>query len=70
MTFGEMEFAIRQALNNFDRWNDVTGFVSKGTSYYYEVQGVIEDAVRIGAKIAIEGVDCELSDIHKGDDTE
>lgn len=63
MTRGEVNYAIRQALNNFDEWNDVTGCFTKGTSYYYEIQAVIEDAVRIGAKIACEGINADLSDI-------
>lgn len=63
MTKGEVDYAIRQALNNFDKWNDVTGCFNKGTSYYYEVQAVIEDSVRIGAKIACQGIDTDLSDI-------
>lgn len=50
MTTGELESAIRRALNLFDAWNDVTGFVPKHTSYYYEMQGVIEDAVHCGAQ--------------------
>ncbi len=63
MNTGEVQYAIRQALNSFDEWNDVTGVVQKGTSYYYELQGVIEDATRIGCKIACEGIDADLSDI-------
>lgn len=63
MTKGEVEFAIRKALNNFDEWNDVTGVISKGESYYYEMQGVIEDSVRIGCKVACGGVNTDLNDI-------
>ena len=63
MTKGEQEFAIRIALNNFDTWNDCTGVISKGSSYYYEMQGVIEDAVRIGSKVACKGINTNLSDI-------
>jgi hypothetical protein len=63
MTKGELEYAIRQALNNFDKWIECTGALSKGTSWYYEAQGCIEDAVKIGAKIACEGIDADLSDI-------
>lgn len=40
MTRGETEYAIRRALNMFDDWNDVTGFVLKFSSYYYEIQGL------------------------------
>lgn len=63
MTKGELEFAIRQALNNFDKWNDVVEVIIKGETYYYEMQGVIEDAVRIGSKIACEGINANLDDI-------
>lgn len=27
MTKGKVDYAVRQALNEFDRWNDVIGFV-------------------------------------------
>lgn len=50
MTKGELELAIRRALNLFDNWNDITGCVPRGTSYYYEIQGCIEDAVHCGAQ--------------------
>ena len=63
MNKGELEYAIRQALNSFDKWNDVTGLFQKGEAYYYEVQGCIEDAVKIGAKIACEGINTDLSEI-------
>lgn len=60
MTRGEYESALRRALNLFDKWNDVTGFVPKHTGYYYELQGVIEDAVHCGAQAA-SGVHEELA---------
>jgi hypothetical protein len=63
MTKGELEYAIRQALNVYNKWIDTTGALCKGTSYYYEAQGCIEDAVKIGAKVAVYGVDTDLSDI-------
>lgn len=63
MTKGELDYAIRQSLNNFDKWNDCTGCFVKGDGWYYELQGVIEDAVRIGSKIASEGINSDLSDI-------
>ena len=53
MKMGEVESAERRALNLFDRWNDVTGFVSRQTSYYYEIQGVIKDAVHCGIQEAL-----------------
>lgn len=52
MTTGELESAVRRATNLFDRWNDVTGFTPKGSSYYYELLGTIEDAVHCGAQAA------------------
>jgi hypothetical protein len=60
MTKGKLEYAKRRALNKFDEWNDVTGFVAKHTSYYYEIQGCIEDAVECGAQAA-SGVEEPLS---------
>lgn len=50
MTNGELQFAERRALNLFDQWNDVTGFVPKFSTYYYELQAVIRDAVHCGAQ--------------------
>lgn len=50
---GELADAKRRALNAFDKWNDVTGQFTRGTSYYYEAQGCIEDAVHIGAQAAL-----------------
>lgn len=62
LSVGEMEYAKRRALNIFDKWNDITGFVPKFTSYYYEIQSVIEDAVDCGAQVALginEKLECE-----------
>lgn len=67
MTKGELDYAIRQALNQFDKWINSTGAFIKGASYYYEMQGLIEDAVKIGAKVACEGYEADLSDILKED---
>lgn len=61
MTNGELDYAIRQALNNLDRWNNCTGVVKKGSGYYYELQSVVEDAVKIGSRIAIMGIEVGLS---------
>lgn len=33
------------AKTNLDEWNNVTGVFVKGTSYYYEILSVIEDAL-------------------------
>jgi transcriptional regulator with XRE-family HTH domain len=52
ITRGKVNYAIRQAMNNFDRWNDATGQFVKFTSYYYEAQACIKDAVKIGIMVA------------------
>lgn len=52
MTKGQLDDAVRRALNILDRWNDVTGVVVRGSGYYYEIQSVIEDAVKCGAQAA------------------
>jgi hypothetical protein len=52
MNNGELASAKRRALNLFDAWNQVTGFVPPGTSYYVEIQACIEDAVECGAQAA------------------
>lgn len=55
MENGKVRDAERKGLNEFDRWNDVTGVIPKHTSTYYELQGVIEDAVHIGIQMALNG---------------
>jgi hypothetical protein len=50
VTKGELDNAIRRALNILDIWNDVTGAVPKGSGWYYELQKVVEDAVHCGAQ--------------------
>ena len=55
MNKGKVDKAERLALNEFDKWNDVTGFVQEHTGYYYELQSVIKDAVHIGIQIALNG---------------
>lgn len=52
MKKGELEYAIRQAHNRFDQWNDATGIFDKHTGYYYEALATIEDAVKIGAMVS------------------
>jgi hypothetical protein len=56
-TSGVINSATRRALNIFDKWNNVTGFVPKHSGYYYEIQGIIEDAVHCGIQ--------ELTDNYK-----
>ena len=53
MKKGQVESAERRALDLFDKWNDVTGFVEKHTGYYYEIQGCIKDAVHCGIQEAL-----------------
>lgn len=50
MTVGELEQAKRRALNILDRWLDVTGAIDMNTSWYYELQSIVEDAVHCGAQ--------------------
>lgn len=52
MTKGEMEYAIRKAQEDFDRWNDATGLIQKFSGYYYEALAEIATAARIGARVA------------------
>lgn len=52
MKQGQLADAKRRALNILDAWNDVTGCVTKDSSWYYELQGCIEDAVECGAQSA------------------
>ncbi len=57
-----IEDAKRRALEIFENWNKVTGFVNVGESYYYEIQSVVEDAVIVGVQFArrdYEKLDCE-----------
>lgn len=52
MKKGEVETAERHALNQFDKWNEVTGFVEEHTGYYYELQALLREAVHIGIQMA------------------
>lgn len=49
---GRLDQAKRFALSNFDKWNDVTGFVAPHTGYYYELCSIIEDGVEFGFGVA------------------
>ena len=55
MKKGQVEKAERIALNQFDKWNDVTGFIEDDSGYYYELQSLIKDAVHIGIQMAANG---------------
>lgn len=59
VTKGKLEYAKRRALNIFDKWNDTTGFFNKHSGYYYEILGVIEDAVQCGIQVTI-GLEIKL----------
>lgn len=53
MLQGKVDDAKRRALNLLDRWNEVVGMFAPKTGYYYEMQGVIEDAVVAGIQAAM-----------------
>lgn len=53
MTQGELDYANFRARRIFEDWNDVTGAFSRGSSLYYELLGVLEDAVHCGAQTAL-----------------
>lgn len=55
MTKGQLRNAERYTFNILDEWNDVTGAVDKNSSWYGELQSVIEDAVHIGIQMALYG---------------
>jgi hypothetical protein len=50
---GEVQKAVRRALNIFDKWVECTGAITEQTSIYYEIQGCIEDAVHCGVQAAM-----------------
>lgn len=35
-----------EAMDIFNEWNDVVGIFQRNTSYYYEIEGVIEEIVK------------------------
>jgi hypothetical protein len=53
MKKGEEQRAIRRALNNFDKWIQLTGAIKTGTSTCYEIESIIEDAVHCGIQAAL-----------------
>ena len=53
MNRGQLDYANRKAMQCFDEWNNVTGIITPCCSTYNELQGVIEDAVNIGAMVAL-----------------
>ena len=40
-------YVMDTAKNIFNAWNDVTGALVEGTSWYYELESVIEDIVKL-----------------------
>lgn len=46
-------FVKSDAIGTFNKWNDITGAIPDGTSWYYEAQAVIEEiaAMAFGAGI-------------------
>lgn len=61
-----MDRAKRRALNILDEWLEVSGVIPRGATHAYrdELEGVVEDAVQIGAQAALgvyEAVDSEKS---------
>lgn len=52
MTTGQLNNAIRRAHNLFDQWNSEHDGVKPHTSYYYELMGLVSDAVHCVAQAA------------------
>lgn len=52
ITIGDMLAAKARAMRIFDYWNEATGVLHKGTSYYREMESIIADAVDCGIQAA------------------
>lgn len=52
MVKGEVDRACRRALQIFDEWQRVTGCLD-GSSYVWELEGIVTDAVHIGIQAAM-----------------
>lgn len=52
MNKGEVDKAIRRALVIWDEWQRVTGCLN-GSSYVWEIEGMIIDAVHIGVQAGL-----------------
>lgn len=50
---GEMEKAKRRALSIFDNWLRVTGAIPEGSSWVWEAESCVADAVEIGVQCAL-----------------
>ena len=55
MTQGQLERAERLALNQLDRWTEITGIIPIDTGYYYELAALMKDAVHIGILMSVYG---------------
>lgn len=55
MKKGQVEEAVRRSLTQYDKWSDITGVITKGCSYDYEIQALIEEATHIGIQMALNG---------------
>lgn len=55
ITQGMVDYAVRKAMDEFDKWNDVTGTFQVNTGSYGEIAAVIEDSVHIGIQMAMFG---------------
>lgn len=55
MNKGQVDYAVRQAHNLFDTWNDVAGVFEIGTGSYAEILSVITDSVHCGIQMATQG---------------
>lgn len=56
----KQRYAMEKAMENFDKWNDVAGVFEKDTGSYWEIESIIEDSIRIGMKIAENGIGASL----------
>lgn len=52
-TKGQHEDATRRAHNLLEEWAKCTGVVTVGSGYWYELKGIVEDAVHCGAQSAL-----------------
>ena len=55
MTKAQVDYAERKAMEVFDEWNEITGWLNVSDSYYSEVEAIIVDAVHIGIQMAMFG---------------
>lgn len=53
MQKGQLDRAKRRALRILDDWIEVTGVVEADSSYRYEMEAIVEDAVECGVQAAL-----------------